>query len=175
MANSLRIGWYVLYVKSRHEKKVYNSLIELSLRSFLPVIKVKRKWSDRVKTIDKPLFPSYVFVYIEKPNDLYEALNIDGACMFLKTGNAFSIVTANDIEDIRRLISFDSIVDFSSNIEMPKEGTMLTIKDGPLSGISCKIINTANTNKIIVSIDSMKQHVSVTLSADCLLKEPVAI
>ena len=174
MGNSLRIGWHVLYVKSRHERKVYNSLLELSLKSFLPLIKVKKKWSDRIKIIEKPLFPSYIFVYIEKNNDLHEALNIDGACMFLRTGKEYSTVTSKDIDDIKRLISFDDIVDFSSNADMPREGAMLKIKDGPLSGISCKVINIANTNKIIVSIDSMKQHVSVTLPANYLHKAPVS-
>ena len=64
MSKLLKIGWYVLYVKSRHERKVDDLLKENQLESFLPLVKTVRKWSDRNKIIQMPLFPSYVFVKI---------------------------------------------------------------------------------------------------------------
>ncbi|WP_354304425.1 transcription termination/antitermination NusG family protein [Pedobacter sp. UYP1] len=52
-------GWYVLYIKLRYERKVHDLLNEASLESFLPLIESERQWSDRKKSILKPLFPSH--------------------------------------------------------------------------------------------------------------------
>jgi transcriptional antiterminator RfaH len=57
---NLFAGWYLLYTKPRHEKKVSAALTEASVNSYLPTAKKLRTWCDRKKYIDEPLFPSYV-------------------------------------------------------------------------------------------------------------------
>lgn len=54
--------WLVIQVRPRWEKKVARQLIEKGVESFCPLVKEKRQWSDRIKTIEKPLLPSYLFV-----------------------------------------------------------------------------------------------------------------
>ena len=56
--------WYVLYTKPRWEKKVYQLLMEQGIESYCPLNKTRKKWSDRVKWVEEPLFKSYVFVKI---------------------------------------------------------------------------------------------------------------
>jgi transcription antitermination factor NusG len=63
--------WYALYTKPRWEKKVHRILSERGMESYCPLNKVKKKWSDRVKLVEEPLFKSYVFVHVsdeERPN-----------------------------------------------------------------------------------------------------------
>ncbi len=54
--------WYAIYTKPRWEKKVHHLLSEKGLEAYCPLNKVTRKWSDRMKTVEEPLFKSYVFV-----------------------------------------------------------------------------------------------------------------
>ena len=54
--------WLAVYTRPRWEKKVDQLLKEQGTESYCPLNKVKRKWSDRVKTVEEPLFKSYVFV-----------------------------------------------------------------------------------------------------------------
>ena len=56
--------WLALYSRPRWEKKVAQLLTEKGLESYCPVNKVRRKWSDRVKVVEEPLFKSYVFVRV---------------------------------------------------------------------------------------------------------------
>lgn len=56
--------WYAVYTKSRWEKKVAEQLNKLNIENYCPLNKVVRKWSDRKKVIEEPLFTSYVFVKI---------------------------------------------------------------------------------------------------------------
>ncbi|MEP2237757.1 MAG: transcription termination/antitermination NusG family protein [Maribacter sp.] len=59
-------NWYVLYVKPKNEKKVAERLSAHQVDVYCPMIKEVKQWSDRKKTIEVPLFSSYVFVNISE-------------------------------------------------------------------------------------------------------------
>jgi transcription antitermination factor NusG len=52
--------WQAVYVKPRTEKKVFERL-QKRFEVFCPIKTEKRQWSDRVKLVDVPLLPGYVF------------------------------------------------------------------------------------------------------------------
>lgn len=56
------ISWFVLRVKTRHENKVAELLERQDFKIYNPTIKVKKKWSDRIKTIDLPAIPGIIFI-----------------------------------------------------------------------------------------------------------------
>src|SRR6185369_12090566 len=56
--------WFAIQTRSRHEKKVADELTGRGVEVFLPLIKQMRKWSDRTKKVDFPLFAGYAFVHI---------------------------------------------------------------------------------------------------------------
>jgi transcription antitermination factor NusG len=63
--------WFAVYTKPRWEKKVHFLLEQKGIESYCPLNKVRRRWSDRVKVVEEPLFKSYVFVRLiddEKTN-----------------------------------------------------------------------------------------------------------
>ena len=64
MNNQFNKKWLAIYTRPRWEKKVNLLLQEKGVESYCPLNKVKRKWSDRVKIIEEPLFKSYVFVKV---------------------------------------------------------------------------------------------------------------
>src|SRR5215467_1551262 len=55
-------SWFAVQTKPRHEKKVSLELVEKGLHSFLPLQRTRRRWSDRYKWVELPLFSQYVFV-----------------------------------------------------------------------------------------------------------------
>src|SRR5437899_338457 len=63
-------SWYALRVRSRHENTVALHLQARCYESFLPVYKSERRWSDRFKEIELPLFPGYVFCQFNPLNRL---------------------------------------------------------------------------------------------------------
>jgi transcription antitermination factor NusG len=56
------VKWYIVQTRSRWEKKVADCLEQMGIESYCPVKKVKRKWSDRIKTLEEPFVRSCVFV-----------------------------------------------------------------------------------------------------------------
>jgi transcription antitermination factor NusG len=56
--------WYAVYTKPRWEKKVAEALTRKQIEVYCPLNKVSHQWSDRKKSVEEPLFTSYVFVRI---------------------------------------------------------------------------------------------------------------
>src|ERR1051326_1723903 len=59
--------WFAVFTVPRHEKRVDAHFHLREIESFLPVYKTTRQWKDRSKhTLQLPLFPSYLFVRIDR-------------------------------------------------------------------------------------------------------------
>lgn len=150
-----------MYVNSRSEKKVHENLNDILIESFLPQVKTIRKWSDRKKTIFKPLFPSYIFVNIISSSEFHKALSVNGACAYIRFGKEYASVTEREINQIKLLIEDKNISDIEIISHLPKVGNIRKISYGLLSGLDCEIIkaNNNNQNKIIVRIGSLQQSI----------------
>lgn len=167
-------GWYVLYVKSRYERKVYEALQSLSIEAFLPLVKEQRNWSDRKKMVEKPLFPSYVFVNINSSLDFYKTLAVNGACMYIRFGMEYAKISEQEISKIKLLIGKKYITNIEVGTMLPKIGDSMEITYGPLSGLNCKIIKVNNEHKIIVQIESLQQNITATIPSSYLFNKLTA-
>lgn len=96
--------WYAVYTKPRWEKKVSERLKEAGFESYCPLNKVRRKWSDRYKVIEEPLFSSYVFVRLP---DLHEGKvrMINGVINFVYWNGKPGIVRDEEILSIKRFLN----------------------------------------------------------------------
>src|SRR6476660_9439244 len=72
-----RAPWYAAYTFARHEKRVVQQLEERRIQSFLPTYRSVRRWKDRKKVLELPLFPSYVFVQMSA-NSRLQLLSLPG-------------------------------------------------------------------------------------------------
>src|ERR1700728_417024 len=80
--------WYALAVKPQHEVRVFEGLSGLGeIEGFLPTYKDKRIWSDRVKILDAPLFPGYVFARFEYPARRVPVLRVAGVRSIVGLGH----------------------------------------------------------------------------------------
>lgn len=60
----MKKNWYVVYTRSRCEKKVASLLLKYGVEHFCPLNRVLKQWADRKKIVHEPLFKGYVFVKI---------------------------------------------------------------------------------------------------------------
>lgn len=163
--------WHVLYVRSRHEKKVCNLLNEHSIEAFLPEVKTIKKWSDRKKVVMKPLFPSYVFVNIKSPLEFHNALSMYGACAYIRFGKEYAKVPGSIINKIKLLVEVEGVTEIETNEQLPKIGDIKKITFGSLSGLECEILKVDNANKIIVRIDSLRQNITAIIPSYLLSEQ----
>ncbi|WP_172276709.1 transcription termination/antitermination protein NusG [Chryseobacterium sp. LAM-KRS1] len=151
-------GWYVIYTKSRYEKKTAQILTEQNFKVYLPLNKTISQWSDRKKKVEKPLFSSYVFIYLETIKDYLRALAIEGVVIFIKFGNRLVRVLDEEIDRIRVFLNEFSDVELRNSLDI-KVGEKRRISSGPFENYDCEIIKIDNKKKICVRIESLKYSI----------------
>lgn len=162
-------GWYVMYVRSRHEKKVRDALSDAKIECFLPLVKSESIWSDRKKMLLKPLFPSYVFVYISNKQEFYKAQNANGFCYFVSFNNAYALAKNEEVINIKKLLNADGIVSIEAINKPLSVGEKVQIEDGPLAGLSCEIVRVDKQEKILVRLNSIHQNLLVSVPQKAIL------
>jgi transcription antitermination factor NusG len=95
--------WLAVYTRPRWEKKVNQLLIEKGLESYCPLNKVRRKWSDRVKLVEEPLFKSYVFVKVTE-QDRSKVRMTNGAINFVYWDGKPAVIKEKEITAIKRFL-----------------------------------------------------------------------
>lgn len=104
------LNWYVVYTKSRNEKKVAKRLQDAAFEIYCPLVTTVRQWSDRKKKVTEPLFKSYVFVRSNESQRL-GVLQTPGVVNFVFWLGKPAIVRQEEIEAIR------SFMDAAENVE----------------------------------------------------------
>lgn len=143
--------WLAVYTRPRWEKKVDQLLKEQGTESYCPLNKVRRKWSDRVKVIEEPLFKSYVFVKVSDL-DRTPVRMTPGVINFVYWDGKPAIIKEKEIATIRRFL------DEYENVEVQpmdlKVDQRVKITKGPLMEQEGKVL--ALRHKTVkVAIDSL--------------------
>jgi transcription antitermination factor NusG len=143
--------WYALYTKPRWEKKVNILLAQQGFESYCPLNKVRKKWSDRLKWVEEPLFKSYVFVKVDE-EELKEVRFVDGVVNFVYWLGKPATIKDPEIELIRKFLNEHKDVRVEP-IDFNKE-TEVTIRRGVFMDKDAKVVQVFR-NRVQVLIKSI--------------------
>lgn len=140
--------WYAIYTRPRWEKKVHNLLIQKGIESYCPLNKVHRKWSDRIKMVEEPLFKSYVFVRIEE--DARTAVRMtNGVVNFVYWNGKPALIRDKEIQAIRNFLGeYDDV----QLIQLPLQADdKVLVAAGPLMNQEGRVLETKHkTVKVLI-------------------------
>lgn len=159
-------GWHLLYTRPHHEARVSGQLQDKEIRTYLPVMKEKRKWSDRIKTVEVPLFPSYLFVYLNNSQEFYEGTRVEGSCYYVRSGGRVARMSEEDIDQIRVIETNGVNMEVAENNFQP--GQVLVIQNGPFNGLSCEVIQHKGRERILVRVSIINRGVLADLPTSAL-------
>lgn len=151
--------WFVLTVKPQHERPVAHALAARGFEAFLPYYLAERRWSDRVKKVQVPLFPGYVFGQFEL-NRRPEMCTIPGYRSIVSFGGKPTPVDLQEIERIRRIVQADGLFEPHPFLKI---GQSVRVTRGPLTGIEGILTQTSNSYRVVVNITILQRSVAVTL------------
>jgi transcription antitermination factor NusG len=97
-------NWYAVYTKPRWEKKVNELLLKAGVEAYCPLNKVRKKWSDRIKWVEEPLFKSYVFVKIAEEEQTAVRM-VNGIVNFVYWLGRPAIIQDKEIAIIRKFLN----------------------------------------------------------------------
>lgn len=160
-------GWYLIYTRPRHEKKVYGQLIERNIDSYLPLKKTLKTWHDRKKYVDEPLFPSYVFVQPGNDEDYYWCMQTDGYLYYVRSGKSVARISDALVKNLKLAINDENEIQVSERYFEP--GKQLTITHGVLAGLSCEVVRHEGKEKLLVRVELLNRSVLMTLPEKYLM------
>lgn len=125
--------WYVLYTTARAEKQVELKLQAEGVETYLPLHKCPRKWSDRVKMVEMPLFSSYIFVHTTDEK-LRTLIRVNGVARIVYYNGKPAVMRPKEIEAIREFVQ--KAAERECEFGLSEE---VLVACGPLKDISGKI------------------------------------
>src|SRR5246127_830292 len=154
--------WYALYVRSRHEKTVENSLRVKGYSVFSPSYRTKRKRVDRIAEIEVPLFPGYVFCQFDT-NKRLPILMTPGVVGVVGRGNRPGPVDDTEMAAIRTVALGGRPVQPGLFLRL---GQRVRLQSGPLTGVEGIFLSVKDECHLILSITLLQRAVSVVIAND---------
>jgi transcription antitermination factor NusG len=153
--------WFAVQVAPQHERKVANILEYKGHQQYLPTHTVTRKWSDRVKTLEQPLFPNYVFCRID-PLAMKPVLATAGVVRIVGFGGKPYPVQEEEIAAIQQIVKsgWKTVA-----VVRPQIGERVQVIEGPLKGITGILSRIDKKNHFVVSIEAIMKSIAVVVDA----------
>ena len=164
------MNWYALYTRPRSEKKLAEGLQKLGIEHYLPLLRTRKKWSDRYKWIEEPVFSSYLFVRIDLKHDALRVLRIPQAVQFVSKEGAATAISDGDIELLRLAVE-----NFAESLVIRDTSTLaagetVRIKDGPFAGKEAIIERIHGKTLVVVAFPALNKSVQVEVAVGQICK-----
>ena len=151
--------WFALRVKSRCEQVVATMARNKGFEEYVPWIQSRRRWSDRMKVVQLPMFPGYVFCRLN-PQYRLHLLTIPGALHFVGNGKIPTPIEDTEIAAIQTTSRSGLVTESWPFLEV---GQQIRIHDGPLAGLQGILVRTSTQQRLILSVTLLKQSVAVAI------------
>ncbi len=157
--HNIPVRWFALRVKSRCEKVVATIARNKGFEEFLPLYESRRRWSDRLKAIELPLFPGYIFCRLD-PEHRLPLLTIPGVLHFVGFGKIPAPIEDTEVAAIQTAVRSGLSTEPWPFLEV---GQRVRLEDGPLAGLEGILVGTSTRERIVVSVTLLKRSVAVAI------------
>jgi transcription antitermination factor NusG len=156
------LPWFAIRVKPNFEKRVATALRSRGLEECLPMYQIRRRWSDRFKIIECPLFAGYVFCRLSLDHRV-PISTMPGFLYIVSINNRPTPVDETEMADIQA-------VQRSGLAALPWPtlaiGQRVRVEEGPLRGLEGILQQIGKQNRIAVSITLLNRGVSVQIERE---------
>jgi transcriptional antiterminator NusG len=158
---SASFPWFALQVRSRQEARVADHLQGQGYEWFLPLYKLRKRWSDRIKEVDAPLFAGYLFCRFNPQNRL-PILKIPGVIQIVGFNRVPAALDESEIRSIQTVVA-------SGLTHQPWPflalGDRVRIESGPLVGLEGILTDVRRSQRLILSVTMLQRSVAVEIDS----------
>lgn len=152
-------SWFALQIRSRWEGTTAGLLRGKGLETFLPTYTTKRKWSDRFKVVEAPLFPGYVFCRFDV-HDRLPVLITPGVISVVGRGKTPIAVDEKEILSIQVAIGSGIQLEPWPYVEI---GERVRVKDDVLDGMEGILTNFKGSDRVVISVTLLRRSVALEI------------
>ena len=151
--------WIAVYTRPKHERMVKQELEKKGFETYLPMLRKRRKWSDRKKWIEFPMFRSYVFSRITF-NQVLPVLETIGVVKVIKFGKEPAVIKDQHLEGIKLMIEGGYN---PQTTDYFLRGDQVEVRDGPLKGMTGEVVRLDDHDRLVIRIDAIQHSLSVQI------------
>jgi transcription antitermination factor NusG len=164
------LNWFALQVRPRSEKSVATQLEGRGYTTCLPVQQLRRQWSDRVKVVETPVFPGYVFCEFN-PSHRLPVLTTPGVASVVSFGKGPAPVDAAEIQAIQAAAASGLTL---QPWPFLRAGDRVRINYGTLRGVEGILLDLRGNYRVILSVSLLQRSVSLEVDSAWVTRlEPV--
>jgi transcription antitermination factor NusG len=151
--------WFAVRVRTGEEKTARLLLENHGYQCYLPLSKYSRYREDRVKQMEAPLFPGYLFCRMN-PHDRLPVLTTPGVIQIVGVGETAIPVDEDELTAIQR----------AENSGLPtmawpylRAGHLERVEQGPLCGLTGIVVRMRFRTKLVLSVNLLQRSVAVEI------------
>ncbi|MFP5236359.1 MAG: UpxY family transcription antiterminator [Acidobacteriota bacterium] len=167
--NSCERGWWAVYTKHQHEKRIADVLMHHGAEVFLASYQETRLWNKRKVTLSLPLFPSYLFVREDSRLRL-AVVSTPGVYMIVCQGGKLAVIPAAEINNLRRAMQCPRGIQPHSFL---KAGQKVRIVRGVMEGVEGILLRHKGLCHVVLSINMLAQSAVVEVAERDVALAPV--
>jgi len=153
--------WFAIQVKSTHEKRVTSLLQYQTYECFLPLYTSRRRWSDRIKRVELPLFPGYVFTRFTAV-DRIPILKTPSVISIVGIGAIPTPIDESEIAAIQRAVASGFGLSPHPFLQI---GQRVRINGGSLCGLEGIIADVRKRDRLILSVTMLQRSIAVEIDS----------
>jgi transcription antitermination factor NusG len=159
-----KASWYALQVRSRKESYVASQILGQGYECLLPTYRSVRKWSDRVKELEQPLFPGYLFCRFDFQNRR-PVITTPGVLQIVGYGRTAIPVSDEEIQALQLAISSGISKQPWPYLEV---GQRVRVVYGTLTGLEGILVNVKGNHRVVLSVTLLQRSVAMEVESSWL-------
>jgi len=165
------LPWFALQVRSRRESYVASQIRSQGFECLLPTYKSTRKWSDRIKELEQPLFPGYLFCRFDFQNRR-PVITTPGVVQIVGCGRMAIPVSNEEIQALQLAMSSGIPKQPWSYLEV---GKRVRVNYGTLTGLEGILVSVKGNHRVVLSVSLLQRSVAMEVETSWLspVKETV--
>lgn len=155
-----KMHWHALHVHPQCERAVQDALRRRGIEEFFPTYSERVSYTDRTKTVQRALFPGYLFARAEERT-------VPAIGRIAMVVRILGDVDSKEMDDVQRLVQSGFEVE-SCPVPEIGVGESVIVQNGAFRGVQGTVVRAAGGQKLVVSISMLGRAVAVEMPADWL-------
>ena len=144
--------WFAVYARYKREKLVAQRLQEKGIECYLPLQRLTRYYTRKVKQVELPLISGYLFTRITRP-EYVPVLETQDVVQFVRFSRNLISIPEQEINIIRRVVGEDIDVEVEQGTFVP--GDAVEIIGGQLTGLKGTLLERRSDKNFVIELESL--------------------
>ncbi|WP_404419867.1 transcription/translation regulatory transformer protein RfaH [Marinospirillum sp.] len=145
-------NWYVIQCKAKESFRAAENLENQGFEVFHPFIQVEKVRQGKLKLIDEPLFPYYLFIHLSEVADNWRPIRSTRGVLKLVSFGHQPVRVADDLVEMLRERVAPQPEDYL------KAGDRVLIEEGPFKGLNAIFQTKKGEERVILLLDLLQKQ-----------------